>query len=311
MSATILFTTQPYGYLGARLLDAAGGRLEAGELEIKSFPDGEYYHRICTEVRGRHVWVLGGTTDDAATLELFDLAQGCVQYGAFSLTIIIPYFGYSTMERSVKSGEIVKAKNRALLFSSIPRTALGNRIVLVDLHAEGIPYYFDSDVQPYHLHSSELIAEAAKRAGGSGFVLAATDAGRAKWVEYLANLMQVPAAFVYKRRLSGSETEIQAVNASVNDRHVVIYDDMIRTGGSLLSAAAAYRTEGAAAISVLTTHGLFTGNAMDRIADSGLISKIICFDTHPAAMSVRHPLLEVRTIAPLIINKLLHEGNIH
>jgi ribose-phosphate pyrophosphokinase len=291
------------------MMDAAGGRLEEGSLSIKDFPDGEHYHRIDTDVRGRHVWVLGGTTDDTATLELFDIAQGCVQYGAFSLTIIIPYFGYSTMERSTQTGEIVKAKNRALLFSSIPRTPLGNRIILFDLHAEGIPYYFDSDVQPHHIHCKELIAESAREMAGDDLVLASTDAGRAKWVESLANYLGVQGAFIYKRRHSGSETEVLAVNASVHNKHVVVYDDMIRTGGSLLQAAAAYRGEGASAISVITTHGLFTNNAMQRIADSGIINHVVSFDTHPAAGQLQHPMLTIKSIAPLTIKRLLDEHN--
>jgi ribose-phosphate pyrophosphokinase len=304
----VLFATKPYQYLAQRLLDAAPAALEAGVLTIRDFPDGEHYHCIDTSVRGRHVWVVGGTTDDAATMELFDIAQGCVQYGAFSLTIIIPYFGYSTMERSVAEGEIVKAKNRALLFSSIPRTPLGNRIILFDLHAEGIPYYFDSNVQPHHIYCEALhAANAGSLANGESFVLAATDAGRAKWVESMANKMGVQGAFIYKRRHSAEETEVLAVNANVQGSHVIIYDDMIRTGGSLLEAAKAYRQEGAARISVLTTHGLFTANAMGRISSSGIIEKIIALDTHPAAVHLQHPLLEVRSVAPLIINRLLDD----
>lgn len=302
----ILFATKPYRYLEQQLLDCSGGRLEAGNVFIRDFPDGEHYHRIDSKVRGRHIWVLGGTTDDAATMELFDIAQGCVQYGAFSLTIIIPYFGYSTMERSVQDGEIVKAKNRALLFSSIPRTPLGNRIVLFDLHAEGIPYYFDSDVQPQHIYCTELNEQNARMlANGEDFVLAATDAGRAKWVESMANQMGVRGAFIYKRRHSAVETEVLAVNANVQDSHVIIYDDMIRTGGSLLEAAKAYKQEGASKISVMTTHGLFTNNALERLAGSGMISGIISLDTHPNAVHAQHPLLRVESIAPLIINKLL------
>lgn len=309
MNTPILFATTPYAYLARQLLQLAGPRLEAGQMTVRDFPDGEHYHRIDSEVRGRHVWVLGGTVNDTATLELFDIAQGCVQCGAFSLTIIIPYFGYSTMERGTRPGEIVKAKNRALLFSSIPRTPLGNRIVLFDLHAEGIPYYFDSDVQPLHIHCSSLVQDAALSIAGHDFVLASTDSGRAKWIEDMANDMGVRGAFIYKRRHSGTETEVLAVNASVEGRHVVIYDDMIRTGGSMLQAAQAYLNEGASAISFITTHGLFTNNAMDRIAVSGLVRKVVSLDTHPNAPALQHSLLEVRSVAPLIINQLLEENH--
>lgn len=312
MNTPILFCTKPYSYLADEVVEAAAGKLECGDLFIRDFPDGEHYHRIDSQVRGRHVWVLGGTTDDTATMELFDIAQGCVQYGAFSLTIIIPYFGYSTMERSVREGEIVKAKNRALLFSSIPRTPLGNRVIMFDLHAEGIPYYFNSDIQPHHIHCEELIREMATGlAGGNGFVLAATDAGRAKWVESMANRMGVQGAFIYKRRHSDTETEVLAVNANVQGNHVIIYDDMIRTGGSLLEAAKAYLAGGAVKISVITTHGLFTNHAMERIASSGLIAVVLSLNTHPNAVHQQHELLKVTSIAPLIIKRLLTDEAEH
>ena len=305
MPSPILFSTKPYAYLAEQILTAANGRLDAGNLFIRDFPDGEHYHRIDSEVRGRDIWIVGGTTDDTNTLELFDIAQGCVQYGAYSLTIIIPYFGYSTMERSVKDGEIVKAKNRALMFSSIPRTPLGNKVILFDLHSEGIPYYFNSDIQTHHIHCEELITAIARESAGNDFVLAATDAGRAKWVESMANRMGVHGAFIYKKRLSGTETEVMAINANVANRKVIIYDDMIRTGGSLVEAAKAYKAAGAAEISVITTHGLFTNNALQKIADSGIINKITSLDTHPNAVLLQHPLLHTRSIAPLIIKRLL------
>lgn len=311
MNVPVLFSTAPYAYLAQRLLAESGERLEAGRLTVRDFPDGEHYHRIDSEVRGRHVWVLGGTIDDTATLELFDIAQGCVQCGAFSLTIIIPYFGYSTMERGTRPGEIVKAKNRALLFSSIPRTPLGNRIVLFDLHAEGIPYYFDSDVQPLHIYCSSLVQEAALALAGKDFVLASTDAGRAKWIESMANEMGVSGAFIYKRRHSSTETEVLAINAPVEGQHVVIYDDMIRTGGSMLQAARAYLHEGATTISFVTTHGLFTNNALERIADSGLVQRVVSLDTHPNAVKLRHPLLEVRSVAPLLLAHLFNGDHGH
>ena len=306
----LLFHTLSYASFARKMLAEAGSRLEAGSLHIKSFPDGETYHRLISQVRGREVWLLGGTITDQDTLELYDLAQGCVQYGAAALTLIVPYFGYSTMERSVNDGEIVKAKSRALLLSSVPAAPLGSRIVLVDLHAEGIPFYFAPDLQPFHIHTLPLIEKMALAlAGNCNFVLAATDAGRAKWIESMANHMGVPAAFIYKRRLDGTHTEVTATNADVAGQHVIIYDDMIRTGGSLLQAAKAYSAEGAAKISVITTHGLFNEQAIEKIAASKLVQAICSQDTHPAVLSIQHPLLKVVSAAAFITNKLLENGN--
>ncbi len=304
MNPVILFHTQPYQYLAKRVLAAAHNQVIAGTTEIKDFPDGEHYHRITSDIHDRDILLLGGTTDDRSTLELLDLALGCVQYGARSIRIVIPYFGYATMERAVKKGEIVKAKNRAILFSAIPQTPGGNSVVMIDLHADGLPYYFEGGIKPIHLYAKEVIKAAALEFGGNHFVLAATDAGRAKWVESLANDMQVDAAFIIKRRESGSEITVTAINADVKGRTVVIYDDMIRTGSSLVEAAKAYHNAGAKEIFVITTHGLFTNNALDKIAALPFVQKVICTDTHPNTNTLQHPLLEVKSIAGLITSIL-------
>ncbi|RFS22547.1 ribose-phosphate pyrophosphokinase [Chitinophaga silvatica] len=303
MPQKIIFATQHYEYLKDRILSITGKAWENGELEIRDFPDGEHYHRIISDVSYKEVVLIGGTIDDKETLELYDLASGCAQLGAYSLTIIIPYFGYSTMERAVKYGEIVKAKTRAVLFSSLPNTSRGNRIVMIDLHVDGITWYFENDIRPVHLYAKSFVMEAAQElAGNHPYVLASTDAGRAKWVESLANDLHVPAAFVFKRRISGEETAITAISADVKNKTVIIYDDMIRTGGSLIHAAEAYHDAGASDICVITTHGIFAGKGFERIKKSGLIRKIICTDTHPNALTIQDEMLEVKSVAPLIID---------
>ena len=169
-------------------------------MTIRDFPDGEHYHRITSNVSGKEIILIGGTIDDKETLELFDIANGCIQNGALCLNIVIPYFGYSTMERAVKSGEIVKAKNRALLLSALPGTSAGIKIIMIDLHVDGITYYFESNVRPVHLYAKLIVRNATlELSAGKPFVLASTDAGRAKWVESLANDLNVQAAFVFKR----------------------------------------------------------------------------------------------------------------
>ncbi|MGC4004381.1 MAG: hypothetical protein QM811_15205 [Pirellulales bacterium] len=133
---------------------------------------------------------------------------------ACALTLIVPYFGYSTMERSIKPGEVVTAKARARLLSMIPSASWGNRIVLLDLHVPGLMHYFEGAVRPFHLYAKELVTAASRRLGGDDFVLACTDSGRAKWVESLANDLGVEASFVFKRRLDGERVEVAAVSAA-------------------------------------------------------------------------------------------------
>lgn len=305
MPKKILFATQRYQYLKARILAIAPADWEDGDIIIRDFPDGEHYHRITSNVSGKEVVLIGGTIDDKETLELFDIANGCIQMGATCLNLVIPYFGYSTMERAVQHGEIVKAKNRAILFSALP-TTLNTRVIMIDLHVDGISYYFESNVRPVHLYGKLLVREAAlELAQGKPFVLASTDAGRAKWVESLANDLQVTAAFVFKRRVSGEETHITGISANVEGLLVIIYDDMVRTGGSLLQAAQAYKDAGAREIAVITTHGIFAGNGFEKIRNSGLVQKVVCTDTHPNALQITDPLLRVQSVAPLILDYFL------
>lgn len=298
----LIFSTENYEYLKNSILPH--GSFVNGELEIKRFPDGERYMRIISEVNEKHVIIIGGTISDADTLEIYDLASSAVKYGAISLTLVIPYFGYSTMERAVKYGEVVTAKTRATLFSSIPRTSLGNKVILIDLHTEGLPHYFESGIRPVHLYSKEIIIEACKELHGTDFVMASTDAGRAKWVESLANDIGVNAAFIFKRRITGSETQVAGINADVKGRNVIIYDDMIRTGGSLIGAAKAYKEAGARDISVITTHGLFIGDSIKKLKDSGVIKEVICTDTHPNAVKIKDDFLKVKTVGPLLAKNL-------
>ena len=265
---------------------ATNDTCEAGELEVRTFPDGERYLRILTECIDRDVVVLGGTISDADTLTLYDLACATVGQGARSMTLIIPFFGYQTMERRVKRGEVVVAKTRARLFSAIPPAGLGNRVVLVDLHSEGITHYFSGEVRPVHLHARRLILDEIRRLGGDDFVLGATDAGRAKWVESLANDLGVEAAFILKRRLGDGTTQVTALAAEVRGRKVVIYDDLIRTGGSLIGAAQAYVEEGATSVAAVATHGVLPGDSLQRILESGLFTEIVCTDSHPRAVEL-------------------------
>ncbi|MDH5492257.1 MAG: ribose-phosphate diphosphokinase [Myxococcales bacterium] len=298
-----IYSTERYRALRDVMLEAGG--FEAGEVERRTFPDGEHYRRLIGDADGRDVVLLGGTVDEADTLEIYDLAYALVHQGAHTLTLMIPWYGYQTMERMERPGEVVVAKTRAHLLSSIPLAGSGNRVVLMDLHSHGITEYFSGSMRPVHLSARPLVIEELGRLGGERFVLGATDAGRAKWVEELANELGVDAAFVFKRRLSGAKTEVQALAADVRERRVVIYDDMIRTGGSLLGAARAFLDAGATQVAAVCTHGVFPADALERLRASGLLTEIVCTDTHARVASLDAPgFLRVRSVAGLLTDFL-------
>ncbi|HEX5060676.1 MAG TPA: ribose-phosphate diphosphokinase [Kofleriaceae bacterium] len=302
MHEPLVFSTAAYTYLADAI--AKEGGWERGVITRKTFPDGEHYRRIDTDPADRDVIFVGGTIDDEAAVELYDLACGLVMFGAYRMRMVIPYYGYSTMERSAKAGEIVTAKTRARLISSIPMASRGTQVFLLDLHVGGLAHYFEGGIRPIHVYGKKLTTAAARRLGGADFVLASTDAGRAKWVESLAKDLQVDAAFVYKRRTSGTETEITGVSANVAGRRVVIYDDMIRTGGSLCAAAEVYKDAGAVAIDAIATHGVFPRDSLAKIRNRGLLGRVVTTDSHPRAVSLASEFLEVDSTAALLTEHL-------
>jgi ribose-phosphate pyrophosphokinase len=300
---TSIYSTQSYSYLADELCRVADtAEVRRGLVETRLFPDGERYLRL-VETRSPATVLIGGTICDNDTLEFFDLACELAN-SSQTLTMIVPYFGYSTMERSVHAGEVVTAKNRARLLSAIPQSRGGNRIIFVDLHSAGIPHYLESGLGHHHLYAKKLIDKLCREMVDGPFVLGSADSGRAQWVESLAKDMQVAASFVFKQRLDGVQTRVLAVQALVAGQRVIIYDDMIRTGGSLLKAATAYLEAGASEVYAVATHGVFPDGAMERIQKSGLIRAVGTTDSHPRARKHRSDFLRVTSLAPLLLEHL-------
>lgn len=302
MSPRLLFSIPSYAYLEPSFL--AAGDFERGEIERKNFPDGERYLRITTELWGRDVVLLGGTPTDVDWLEVFDLACGIARGGARSLVLVMPYFGYSTMERAVKSGEVVVAKTRARLLSSVPAPEGGTRVFLFDLHTDGIEFYLDDRVLTRHVYGAPLVTKAIQaRMGASGYVLGACDAGRAKWVQSLARDLHVEPAFVYKRRDAATGgTSVTGINADVRGREVVVYDDMIRTGSSLIQAGRAYLAAGATKVHAVASHLVLPGDSLDQLRASGVFASIMGTDSHPGSQKL--PKADVVSIAPRLVECL-------
>ena len=293
----MIFSTRSYDYLAAEI--SAAAHIERGTIERDEFPDGEHYLRVTTDVADRNTILVGGTISDADTLELYDLACALVENGAAALQVVVPWFGYATMDRAVRPGEAVTAKTRARLLSSIPATRR-NEVLLLDIHSEGIPHYFEGAIHPVHVYGKSIIEALARElGGGEEFVIGSTDAGRAKWVESLARDLRVSAAFVYKRRRGPESTDVTAVSTRLNGETVIIYDDMIRTGTSLMNAARAYREAGAGKLIAIATHGVFPGEAFARIQESNLFAAMATLNSHPNAVKLAGEGLIVRSCAEL------------
>jgi len=300
-SRKLLYAIESYEYLVDAFLQA--GDFDLGAIERRTFPDGERYRRVVDDPWGRDAVLLGGTPGDLDWLEVYDLGCALSRAGARSLSIVMPYFGYSTMERAARPGEVVTAKTRARLISAIPPCEGGTRTFLFDLHTDGIEHYFDDAHVTHHIKGLPLITHLVRRlVGAQPFVLGATDAGRAKWVEKLAGVMGAEPAFVYKRRDSVTgKLAVTGINADVSGKPVIIYDDMIRTGSSLLQAARAYREAGAGNVHAVASHLVLPGDSLERLAGSDLISSISGTDSHPRSAAVAAAGGRICSVAELLV----------
>lgn len=285
-STKLLFATSTYQYLVDDF--TAAGNFELGRIESKVFPDGEIYRRVVDDPWGRDAVLLGGTPNERDWLEVYDLGCAISRAGARSLSILMPYFGYSTMERAVQPGEVVTAKTRARLISTIPPCEGGSRIFLFDLHTDGIEFYFADSHVTHHIYGSPIITELIQKLMGERpYVLGATDAGRAKWVESLARRLGCEPAFVYKQRdAKTGSLAVTGINADVQGKAVVIYDDMIRTGSSIIQAAAAYRQAGATEVHAVASHLVLPGNSLDTMLQSNELDSVNGTNSHPRSVDI-------------------------
>lgn len=304
MARHLLFTISSYAYMEPRFLEA--GDFDRGDIVHKTFPDGERYLRVADDPWGRDVVLLGGTPTDLDWLELYDLGYAISRGGARSLSIVMPYFGYATMERAVLPGEVVTAKTRARLISAIPPCEGGTRVYLFDLHTDGIPFYFGDSHVTHHLYGATVITDVlAQKMAGREYILGATDAGRAKWVQSLARDLNVEPAFVYKKRDSETgKLAVTGVNADVRGREVVIYDDMIRTGSSLIQAAKAYTDAGATKCHAISSHLILPPGALDKLRKSGLFEHILGTDSHPNSQQLADVPGAITSVAPVFVKSI-------
>src|SRR5262245_5984973 len=176
LTMTSTATSAPFAQ---RVADLLGVPLTP--VERRDFPDGEKYLRLPLADRsgfiGHTVALIGATESQPSIDELYRLGCAAVKYGASRLVLAIPYFGYSTMERAMKPGEVVTAKTVTRQLSAMPHAPAGNWVVLMDLHASGIVYYFEGDTFTAELYAEPEIVKASERIQLSKLCLASADMG--------------------------------------------------------------------------------------------------------------------------------------
>lgn len=232
-----------------------------------TFPDGECYTRIDAEKLDDDVVVVQTTSPDSKLIELLLLQDAVRRLGAKSITLVIPYFGYARQDRVFKPGEPESAK---VMCQHLDMNC--DRVITVDIHKEAVLNYFNHPHKD--LKAAPVIAEYFK---GKGIdMVLSPDIGAAGRAKMVGEVMGVPYDHLEKTRLSGTDVRIAPAKADVKGKKVLIVDDMISTGGTIIAAAYALREAGAAGISVACTHGVFVNNAIEKFTGSSLDALLSC-----------------------------------
>ncbi|MBI1997071.1 MAG: ribose-phosphate pyrophosphokinase [Deltaproteobacteria bacterium] len=263
---------------------------------LERFPDGELHIEIHESIRGCDVYLIQPTCPpvDEHFFELFLLADACRRAGTTHLTAVIPYFGYARQDRRAHGREPVSTR----LVADLIAASCIERVIVVDFHSHAVESAFAIPVE--HVSAIPILADAIRPSVHKDAVVVSPDLGAVKMAERYAKLLDLSVAIIHKSRISGAEVTVQRIVGDVRDREIVVVDDMITTGATIEKAILALLEAGCSSsgIKVVASHGLFVGNAVDRLTRLP-IEKIYVSDSVPAPE--RFPLpIQVSSLTALL-----------
>ena len=278
-----IFTGNANPKLAADICKIIGTKL--GESEVKSFADGEASVSLYETVRGSDVFLVQSTCKPVndSLMELLIMVDACRRASAGRITAVMPYFGYARQDRKAKSRDPISAK----LVANMLVAAGVDRVLTMDLHANQIQGFFDIPVDNL-LGSPIFVNEFIRKfaAVQDETMVVSPDVGSVARARAFAQKLGMPLAIVDKRRQKANSSEVMNIIGDVTDKHVILLDDMVDTGGSLCHAAKALVDIGKAkSVTACATHGLLSGPAVQRIADS-VIDEVVFLDTIPPKAGV-------------------------
>jgi ribose-phosphate pyrophosphokinase len=235
----------------------------------KRFPDDEFYVRILDDISGEHVIIVQTTYPDNNTVELFLLQNAVEEAGAKEISVVIPYFGYARQDSKFQEGEPISAKALANLISLNADT-----VITVDPHKEHILDFFSTSA-----FSCSAVPELAKYLKDKGInMVLAPDKGALERAKQASEIINCDFDYMEKTRIDGETIDIKPKKLDANNKNVAIIDDIISTGGTMAKSINQLKKHGAKNVFVACTHGLFAGDAVKKLVNSGC-NEIISTDT--------------------------------
>ena len=281
--------------------------IELGNPNIVQFANGEVRVRFAESIRGNDVFVMqthcgfGGRSINDSIMEQLIMIDAAYRASAKRITAVCPFYGYARQDRKAEGREPITARMVADLFKS----AGAKRMISIDLHSGQIQGFFDGPVD--HLTAMPVL-ENYVREHALEPVIVAPDAGRIKVAERMAQHLTDKGsdlAFIYKRRPKGTANvaEAKEVMGDVDGRLCILTDDMIDTGGTIVSAAEILLARGATEVWAMATHGVLSGPAIDRLKNAR-IERVVLTNTLPLPPEKQIDKIEVLSIAKLVADAI-------
>jgi len=267
---------------------------------IRRFSDGEIYIEIKENIRGNSIFIVQSVSSPANDnlMELLLCIDALKRSSAKNITAVIPYFGYARQDRKVAPRTSISAK----LVSNLITKAGADRVVTVDLHAGQIQGFFDIPVD--NLFATPIFARHVKKyIKRKNLICVSPDVGGVERTRALARKLDIGIAIIDKRRPAPGKSQVMNVIGNVKNKTCIIIDDIIDSGGTIVNAAQALINRGAKEVHVYITHGVLSGEAVEKIKKSN-IKKLIITDT----IDNSDKLKKAKNIEVLSISNLLGEA---
>ena len=270
--------------------------------DVRRFSDMEVFVEIQENVRGEDVFIIQSTSSPTNDnlMELLVALDALKRGSANRITAVIPYYGYARQDR--KSGP--RTPISAKLVANLITIAGAHRVLTVDLHAGQIQGFFD--IPTDNLFAAPVFqSDIKEKYGDKSLVIVSPDVGGVVRARALARSLDADLAIIDKRRERAGVSEVMNIIGEVDDRHCILVDDIVDSGGTLCNAAEALMVAGGLSVSAYISHGVLSGGAAARIKDSPL-TELVTTDSIQATEAVlAAPNMRQITIAPLLGEAIL------